>query len=559
MRVRVGSKLVPVWLVLGLASSTVAGQEPPAPPRDLSVVRVEGQAVTLSWTHASPGDSPDSYVVEGGFAPGETWASAALPGAAISATFMLADNVYFARVHAVHGGLRTPASNEVRIVVGPVRAPSPPAAPAALAIGTDVTLAWEHTYEGGSASEVLLDVSGPIETTFVLPATGPVAFSAVPHGTYSVRLRARNAAGVSEPSSPVTMSVPGARLSLVEGPPHDADAPRLPVRYETFTTPRLAEFAARERLDAVLAGVSSEFEGILRLKDWVAAQWPVGLPNPYPPWDAMIILDMIRAGETGGFCGQYSQVYLQALAAYGIPARYVEMGTAENPIAHFSTEVWSNDFNKWVLMDAHFNLHFERDGVPQSALQVHEAFVLGEDGDLAIVPGTVREGHPDPRDPLEHPNRTAELYYYLRYHLKANHIAVPDEASGNRYDDAIEWIDEHIVPWELSTVPSELPHVRPTRVVTGDRALLEWRPNQVWITPRRTGPMQYTLDLQHTVLQLGRFEYRVIDDADVPGPWQSQASPQVVWTIGPRDRRLEVRGVNVRGIAGPASAVAIVP
>lgn len=554
-----GRALILVWSVLGLSSIAFARQASPDPPRDLAVARVEGQAVTLSWAHASPDQPPDSYLVEGGFSPGETWASAALPGAATSATFVLADNVYFARVHAVHGGQRTAASNEVRIAVGSVRAPSPPAAPAALVIGTDVTLTWDHTYGGGSASEVLLDVSGPVETTFVLPATGPVAFPSVPHGTYSVQLRARNAAGVSAPSPPVTISVPGARLDLVEGPPHDAEAPRLPVRYETFTTPRLAEFTARERLDAVLAGVSSEFEGILRLKDWVAAQWPVGVPNPYPPWDAMTILDMIRAGETGGFCGQYSQVYLQALAAYGIPARYVEMGTIDNPIAHFSTEVWSNDFDKWVLMDAHFNAHFEREGVPQSALEVHEAFVRGQDGDLDVVLGAVREGHPDPLNLIEHPRRTAELYYYLRYHLKANHIAVPDEASGNRYDDAMEWEDDDTVPWELSTVPSGLPHVRPTRVSTSDRALVDWAPNQVWLTPRRTGPMQYALDLQHTVLQLSRFEYRVIDEDGVGGPWQPQASGQITWTIGPRDRRLEVRGVNVRGIAGPVSAVAVVP
>jgi transglutaminase-like putative cysteine protease len=545
-----------VGLISGLAHPAGAGQEPPHPPRNFQVTVVESQAVTLTWINDRPNEPPDAYVIEGGFAAGETWATASIPGTATSATFVLPNGVYFARLRAVHDGVPTEASNEVEVIVGPLRRPSAPEDVAALALRSDVALTWRNSYEGGAPAEILLDVTGAIQETFVVPATGQVTYSGVPNGTYTITLRARNVAGVSDPSQPVTLALPGASIQVVQAPPQTSDAPRLPVRHEDFTTPRLAEFAAREALGDVVQGVSSEFEGLLRLKDWVAAQWAYGIPDPYPPWDAITILDMIRAGETGGFCGQFSQVFLQTLATFGVPARYVEVGPADNPYNHFTTEVWSNDFNKWVLMDATFNNHFELGGVPQSALEVHDAFVLGYDSNLALVLGSMQVGNPDPR---YFPHRTAEIYYYTRYHLNANHVTAPSEPPFDRYSDMVEWLDDHTVPWEISTVASEFPHERLTRFATGDRALMEWRPNQIWITARRTGSMEFALDLSHTVLQPLRAEYRVVDEAGVAGPWQHHASSVITWTIGPRDRRLEVRGVNVRGIAGPVSAVAVVP
>ncbi len=544
------------FLLASVTAPARAGQQSPEPPHNLLVALVEGQVVTLTWTHARPDAPPDAYIVEGGFAPGERWTEAVVEGTATTAVFALPNGVYFARLRAVHDGIRTGASNEVEVIVGPLRRPSAPEAVTGLAVGSDVALAWRNTYGGGAPADVLVDVTGTFRETFVVPATGRVTFPGVPNGSYTITLRGRNAAGIGDASAPVTLSLPGASLQVVQAPPQASDAPRLPVRHEDFSTPRLAEFAVREHLAAVMQGASSEFEGILRLKDWVYAQWAYGIPDPYPPWDAMTILDWIRAGSTGGFCGQYAQVFLQALAAAGIQARYLEVGPVDNPYNHFTTEVWSNDFNKWVLMDATYNNHFEREGVPQSALEVHDAFVQGDDPDLALVLGSVQAGHPDPR---HFPHRTAEIYYYTRYHLNANHVTAPSEPPFDRFDDMVEWHDDHTVPWETSTVPSPYPHERLTRVATGDRQAVEWRPNQVWLSPRRTGPMAFTLDLQHTVLQPSHAEYRVIDDAGVAGPWRAHTSLQLTWTVGAHDRRLEVRGVNIRGVAGPVSAVAIVP
>ena len=53
---------------------------------------------------------------------------------------------------------------------------------------------------------------------------------------------------------------------------------------------------------------------------------------------------------------------------------------------------------------------FERQGVPLSALEIHDALLSGAT-DVDVVEGSYRTGHPDPGS---WPQRTVELYYYVR-------------------------------------------------------------------------------------------------------------------------------------------------
>lgn len=259
-------------------------------------------------------------------------------------------------------------------------------------------------------------------------------------------------------------------------PSTDSSPRQLGFRFEQMDHPRLKQLLDQEHLDQVVDLEASPFVQILSLKDWVAGQWPAGNPDPYPPWDALTILDWIRSGKTGGFCGQYAQVFLQALASVGIQARYVEIGSVDNPYAHYVTEVWSTDLGKWVLMDPDYNLHFERDGVPLGVLEIHDTLLDGSADRLTVVRGTIREGHSDPN---RWPLKTAELYHYVRFHLKANHLSVPNEPPFDRYGDMVEWLDSRVVPWEESTVESPYPKERLTSRATSDRALTDQPPSDV--------------------------------------------------------------------------------
>ncbi len=323
----------------------------------------------------------------------------------------------------------------------------------------------------------------------------------------------------------------------------------LPFRYQRLGEARLDELLQRERLAEHVDGETSEFARILLLKDWVAAQWPHSEPEPYPPWDAFVILDWIRAGRTGGFCAQYSQVFVQSLASLGLTGRYVEIGSRENPYAHYPVEVWSNEYDRWVLMDVDYNLHFERDGIPLNALDVHDALLQGEAPTLTPVLGQVRTGHPDPAD---WPLATAELYYYLRFHLKADHLTYFWEAPFDRLNDMVEWSDARAVPWHESPVSSEYPKERLTLKQTARREAPYPKLNQIHVETHVTAPATLELRLSHNVLDFAEYQVgrgRRVED------WRPHGSDALEWALASGENVIQIRGVNSRGIGGPPAVV----
>lgn len=138
----------------------------------------------------------------------------------------------------------------------------------------------------------------------------------------------------------------------------------------------------RAKLDQVIAGAKTDMEVFLRLMNWVRAQWTPGRPDPYPPIDALVILDKIRRGETGGFCAQYCFVLVQSLQSLGYKARYV---TVEG---HEVIEVWSLAFAKWVMLDPLYELYISKGITPLSVLEIHKMIIKN---DLAMEVHTKKD------------------------------------------------------------------------------------------------------------------------------------------------------------------------
>jgi hypothetical protein len=134
----------------------------------------------------------------------------------------------------------------------------------------------------------------------------------------------------------------------------------------------LARFRDSEKLDAVIAGATSDEERARRLQHWTRAQFEPGNPDPYPPPDAITTLSEIRAGRTGGFCAQYSFVLVQALQSFGQPARMVTID------GHEVVETWLPDQARWTMLDPLFELQVvDEHGRSLSAIEIREAHDAG--------------------------------------------------------------------------------------------------------------------------------------------------------------------------------------
>jgi len=190
------------------------GAVPPLAPERL-VAGLVGNVVTLRWT-MPPGDPvPTGFLLEGGLTPGQVLASIPTGSAAPTFTFAAPTGSFYVRMHALNGVSRSPASNEIRIHVNVPEAPSAPANLLGLVNGSTLALAWTNTYAGGAPTSLVLDVTGAITTAVPLGPSDTFSFTGVPAGTYTLSLRAQNAAGSSPSSNAVTLTFPG----VCSGPP----------------------------------------------------------------------------------------------------------------------------------------------------------------------------------------------------------------------------------------------------------------------------------------------------------------------------------------------------
>lgn len=201
------------------AQGFVAGFQPPPmnqpaaapatvqPPAGVRVAEVRGDRVTIRWDRSPVGPAPAGYLVEAGGASGQTLVTLVSPVAVLEVA--APPGAYFVRVRALGAGGPSAPSNEVRVFVDVPVVPSAPDLLAGTANGSLIELSWRNTYAGGEPTQLVLDVTGSFQTSVPLALTDWLSLNGVPAGTYTLALRAANAAGASVPSAPITLTFPG--------------------------------------------------------------------------------------------------------------------------------------------------------------------------------------------------------------------------------------------------------------------------------------------------------------------------------------------------------------
>ncbi|HEY1060632.1 MAG TPA: transglutaminase-like domain-containing protein [Daejeonella sp.] len=154
--------------------------------------------------------------------------------------------------------------------------------------------------------------------------------------------------------------------------------------HENPALPELQEFRAQFKLDQVVEGAKTEWEKIKLLRAWTAANWDWFLPNSefedLLSWDASKILSGPAApgnlSKKGGNCLHYAIVFTQACQSFGIPARIVNTNYAIWG-GHELVEVWSRDYQKWIMADPNFDTMFydKKTGIPLNILELHDLFL----------------------------------------------------------------------------------------------------------------------------------------------------------------------------------------
>jgi hypothetical protein len=324
-----------------------------------------------------------------------------------------------------------------------------------------------------------------------------------------------------------------------------------PLQVEWRDEPRVLDLRRRERLDEVIAGAKGEIEIFKRLTSWARGQFEPGVPEPYPLCNGLSILDAIRSGKTGGFCGQYSYLLGDALKSFGYFAvRYVEMENRDGA-SHFAVEAWCDDLDRWVLLDALNAAVYVREGTPLSALEIHEEVVSGHADSvrvnhlpIATSPATVpARGPGGAKGGLPRPSSTdAELlglFYKIAVSTRNDFARLGTPLTiAQREVLFLRFADPRTPPFQhmnfaLSTVRREDILVPMNQVQIDVKADAGTEMLHVMFSTRGTSP--------HFV----RYRVRIGE-----GAWKDTGS-KIAWTLAAGENRLQVRTVNAYEILGP--------
>jgi hypothetical protein len=344
-------------------------------------------------------------------------------------------------------------------------------------------------------------------------------------------------------------------------------------RYEDYESAYLRELRRRFQLDGVVAGAHTEWERQLRLMRWVY-DVPLVPDNQKQifPWDPLAWVDARRLRDAAAarpyperrrdaMC-LYSNVCLvAALQSLGYPARHINMA-AEGVSGHEIAEVWSNQFDKWIHLDATLDLFWydKGTGTPVNTLEMHKAladrlewsetwqhpFYYTQRPEtyllhFPIAPAGSLESLPVPPATLDWTlTATAHLRMVPRSDVFSHPAPLP-VSQGNEiwcWDGYLNWADSKVPP---------LPHFsRHTNRETD----FNWPLNQVRYVVEETatpGVVDVTLDhnMPFLVALLARYD---------GGEWR-EVPKHFPWSLHAGVNTLELRGRNSAGVEGITSGL----
>jgi len=332
----------------------------------------------------------------------------------------------------------------------------------------------------------------------------------------------------------------------------------IPFTYENPAHPKLVSLREKYKLDEVVASGKSEFEKLVLLRNWVSKQWKFKPPSEgYPAWDAHEILE-----RKIGFCVQYAITYIQCCEALGHQARFV---FGYHPVVdpgHEVTEVWSNEYRKWVCMDPSGNRHHvdPATGQPLSMLEVHDRMVRSFYGekealwqnrpqkpllapDIATCAGTNLQPQPLPQplttDRWPPYSKWLSLRWMPRNDFYTRPVPLP-RIQGWNWDWTGYWY------WYDAQTPVDYKYPN----VTCRRSDIDWTINQVRFDAsagRDAG--QLTVRMGTVTPNFSTFL------VNVNGQGWKPSDASFVWTLREGVNRLEMRVRNTAGVEGPVSVL----
>jgi len=222
--------------------------------------------------------------------------------------------------------------------------------------------------------------------------------------------------------------------------------------HESSDIPEMIELREKYQLKKIISNAKTEFEKFIKLRSLVQQCWKYHGYDQVPEKNNS--LKILEAAEKGrNFeCWYYATVFVQCAVSLGFKARRLGIGihpSVERPgsTGHIVAEIWSNEFQKWIVMDADINAHYEKDGVPLNALELHNLWVTQRLGDIKYI-----QGKPVPKIISKYtPEEKATKFVFGAYNVVDYYFRLQVEMRNNWFSSGeatkpftgIAWIDKY--------------------------------------------------------------------------------------------------------------------
>jgi len=336
------------------------------------------------------------------------------------------------------------------------------------------------------------------------------------------------------------------------------------VSFEDLSSSKFKTLKETYQLDTIFHGEKDEMKRILLMRDWINKHIKINNDGPYPG-DGSVESILDEASKGNGFhCGHFTAVQNAIMNAYGYVARClladigVPVDLIEGGGHHAINEIWLNSYNKWFMSDAKYNCHFEKKGIPLSALEIRDEYFKNKGLYITLVKGPNRiptgfyqELKDSSKRELESRGKElfARIYTWLSWGKYNNRYANWPKTKTDYmivYED--DYFKNHTWLWDgkpLWAYNTEYMN----RVK--DRKAIEWTPNTIASKVSITGT-EARIELYSITPNLKTYQMKEMPD----GNWKD-VSNAVEVALKKDKNEIVFRTVNLAGVTGPEHKIII--
>ncbi|WP_163194092.1 transglutaminase domain-containing protein [Clostridium thermarum] len=144
--------------------------------------------------------------------------------------------------------------------------------------------------------------------------------------------------------------------------------------YEDFNNTNIQELNSSYKLNEKIGNSGDELERSLKIVEWMKSLMEYNKGSIGTKEDALSILKEVETTKKASD-REFSIVFSQASTAIGIYARrgefrLKEASTINGEDYYKVNEIWSDKFNKWIMIDPSTGVYIQKDNVPLSAMEL---------------------------------------------------------------------------------------------------------------------------------------------------------------------------------------------